>query len=58
MTCGKIIYPSMAKAQDAGRRISKKNKSIKLRSYYCYECDGYHTTSMTKKKFSEQYDKG
>lgn len=44
MPCTKRIYPSDHAARKAVRHFQRQ-KSVRLRTYYCSECVGYHMTS-------------
>ena len=50
LTCKKKTYSSRKKAKKA-RRQMRLQKGWKMTNiYYCEECQGYHMTSMDKRK--------
>lgn len=50
MKCIKVKYPTKDAAKTAIKKINKvSTKRSKLKSeYYCYECEAWHITCMTK----------
>ena len=43
---GKIRHPSQVHAGKAAKRLGRKRR-VRLVSYYCHYCAGYHLTKQT-----------